>query len=65
MNRDRMEGHWKQLKGHVRKNVGRWTGNRDQMEQGEREQNSGKLQRTYGIRQEEARQQIRELQSRY
>jgi uncharacterized protein YjbJ (UPF0337 family) len=60
-----MEGEWKQVKGNVRKHWGRWTDDKNQMEQGEREQHSGKMQKTYGIRQDEARQQIRELQSRY
>jgi uncharacterized protein YjbJ (UPF0337 family) len=55
----------KQLKGNVRKGWGRWTGDEHQVERGEREHASGKMQRTYGIRQDEARQQIRELQSRY
>ncbi len=65
MNRDRMEGQWKQIKGNVRKNWGRWTGDEQAIERGEREQHSGKLQRTYGVRQDEAREQIRELQARY
>ncbi len=65
MNRDRLEGQWKQVKGNVRKGWGRWTGDENQIEKGLREHASGKLQRTYGVRQDEARQQIRELQSRY
>ncbi len=65
MNRDRIAGQWKQVKGHVRKGWGRLAGDHDQVERGEREHATGKMQRTYGIRQDEARQQIRELQSRY
>jgi uncharacterized protein YjbJ (UPF0337 family) len=60
-----MAGQWKQVKGNVRKGWGRLAGDNDQVERGQREQASGKMQRTYGIRQDEARQQIRELQSRY
>jgi uncharacterized protein YjbJ (UPF0337 family) len=65
MNRDRMEGQWKQIKGNVRKNWGRWTGDEQSIERGERERHAGKMQKTYGARQDEARQQIRELQARY
>jgi uncharacterized protein YjbJ (UPF0337 family) len=65
MNRDRIEGHWKQVKGRVRKDWGEITGNERAAQAGERERLSGKMQKTYGIRQDEARQQIRELRSRY
>ena len=65
MNRDRIEGQWKQMKGRARKNWGELTGNDRHAQAGERERLSGKMQKTYGIRQDEARQQIRELQSRY
>ena len=65
MNRDRMAGQLKQAKGSARKGWGRWTGDEHQVERGQREHALGKTQRTYGIRQEEAREQIRELQSRY
>jgi len=65
MNRDRIEGHWKQMKGRARKNWGEWTGDERAAQAGERERLSGKMQKTYGIRQDEARRQIRELQSRY
>ena len=65
MNRDRIEGQWKQMKGRARKSWGEWTGNERAALAGERERLSGRLQRTYGIRQDEARRHIRELQSRY
>ena len=65
MNRDRIEGHWKQMKGRARRNWGELTGNERAVQAGERERLSGKMQKTYGIRQDEAREQIRELQSRY
>jgi uncharacterized protein YjbJ (UPF0337 family) len=41
------------------------TGDERAVQAGERERLSGKMQKTYGIRQDEARQQIRELRSRY
>jgi len=65
MNRDRIQGQWKQVKGQAREQWGRWTGNESDIERGQREHRAGKMQRTYGVRQDEAREQIRELQSRY
>jgi uncharacterized protein YjbJ (UPF0337 family) len=65
MNRDRIQGQWKQVKGQAREPWGRFTGNQNEVEHGQRERHAGKMQRTYGIRQDEAREQIRELQSRY
>ena len=65
MNRDRIEGHRKQTKGHARKNWDEGAGDGRATQAGERERLSGKAQKTYGIREDEARRQIRELQSRY
>ncbi len=64
MNRDRVVGQLKQAKG-SRKGWGRLLGDNNQTDRGEREHASFKAQRTFGVRQDEARQQIRELQSRY
>ncbi len=63
MNRDRIGGQLK-TKGHVRKGWGRLFGDEHQGEK-VREHATGKTQRTFAIRQGEAREQIRELQSRY
>ena len=65
MNRDHIEGHRKQTKGHARRNWDEGTGGERAPQAGERERQPGKMQKTYGIRQDEARQQIRELRSRY
>jgi uncharacterized protein YjbJ (UPF0337 family) len=64
MNRDRIGGQLK-TKGHARKGWGRLLGEEHQGERGPREHATGKTQRTFAIRQGEAREQIRELQSRY
>jgi uncharacterized protein YjbJ (UPF0337 family) len=65
MNRDRIEGHSKQMKGRARKHWGEEPGDERPAHAAERERLSGKMQKTHGIRQDEARQQIRELRSRY
>jgi uncharacterized protein YjbJ (UPF0337 family) len=65
MNRDRIQGHSKHTKGHAHKHWGEETADDRAPQAGERERQPGKMQKTYGIRQDEARQQIRELRSRY
>ena len=49
MNRDRMEGNWKQLKGKVREQWGKLTD--DELDQiaGKRDQLIGRIQESYGI----------------
>ena len=63
MNRDRIGGQLK-TKGQARKGWGRSTGD-EHTERGPREHATSKTQRTFAIRQGEAREQIRELQSRF
>ena len=65
MNRDRIEGSWKEFKGHARKKWGEATGNERHARAGERERSAGKLQKTHGARQDEAIRQIRELRALY
>ncbi|MBW8829292.1 MAG: hypothetical protein JF606_07660 [Burkholderiales bacterium] len=62
MSRDRSEGTRKHLKEHRKQwNVAPDAGERD----GGRGHTDAKSQKTFGIREDEARRQIRELQSRY
>lgn len=58
MNRDRIEGNWKQLKGKIRQQWGKLTD--DQLDQinGSKEMLAGKLQELYGISKEEAEKQV-------
>ena len=65
MNRDRIDGHRKQTKGRARKNWDEGGSDERAPQAGERERQPGKMQKAYGIREDEARRQIRELQSRY
>lgn len=64
MNRDRIEGNWKQLKGKVKEKWGRLTD--DQLDEiaGRRDQLAGKIQESYGIGRDEAERQVREWESR-
>jgi uncharacterized protein YjbJ (UPF0337 family) len=64
MNWDRIEGNWKQLKGHVRETWGRLTD--DQLDQiaGKRDTLMGNLQTSYGIAQDEAEKQVNDFLAR-
>jgi uncharacterized protein YjbJ (UPF0337 family) len=64
MNWDRIEGNWKQLKGHVRETWGRLTD--DQLDQigGKRDKLAGSLQDSYGIAKDEAEKQINDFEAR-
>lgn len=58
MNRERLEGHWKQFKGRMRERWGRLTGDDLEMIEGRRQQLSGRIQERYGIARDEARHQL-------
>lgn len=64
MNRDRMEGNWKQLKGKVREQWGKLTD--DELDQiaGKRDQLIGRIQESYGIGRDEAERQVTDWESR-
>ena len=48
MNRDQIQGHWKQVLGKAREQWGRLTDNESEMLGGRRDQLAGKLQLRYG-----------------
>jgi len=58
MNWDRIEGNWKQIKGHVHEAWGKLTDDDIERIAGKREQLNGKLQERYGLAKEEADRQI-------
>jgi hypothetical protein len=64
MSRHRTEGHSKQTKDHARRNWDESTTD-GRAQAGERERVPGKMHKTHGIREDEARRQIRELWSRH
>jgi len=63
MNRDRMQGNWKQLRGKIKEKWGKLTDNDLDMISGQEEQLIGKLQERYGIQRNEAEKQVKEFWS--
>jgi uncharacterized protein YjbJ (UPF0337 family) len=59
MNRDRLEGKWKQLSGSVREQWGRLTDDRLSVVAGRHDQLAGKHQEQYGINREEGERELR------
>jgi uncharacterized protein YjbJ (UPF0337 family) len=62
MNRDIVEGNWKQLKGDVQKRWGRLTNDALDEVNGNSEKLLGKIQENYGIARDEAEKQLKEWQ---
>ena len=60
MNRDTIEGNWKQFKGKVKSQWGKLTGDQLDAVAGKSDQLAGKVQETYGVGKEEAKDQIRQ-----
>ena len=58
MNRHRVEGNWKQIKGKAKQQWGKLTDNEFDVIAGKRDQLSGKIQEQYGITKDEAEKQI-------
>ena len=58
MNKDRIEGNWKQLKGSVKQQWGKLTDDQIDIVAGQREKLSGKIQEAYGITKDEAEKQL-------
>lgn len=58
MNKDRIQGNWKQLKGKAKQQWGKLTDDDLDQIEGNYEILSGRLQEAYGISQEEAEQRI-------
>jgi len=58
MNRDRIEGNWKQVKGRVREQWGKLTDDHLNVIDGRRDRLLGQIQESYGIARDEAEQQL-------
>ena len=58
MNKDRIEGSWKQLKGRIKQQWGKLTDDDLEQFEGNYEVLAGRLQEIYGISKEEAERQI-------
>ena len=64
MNRDQIEGNWKQFKGDVKQQWGKLTDDQLDVIAGKRDNLAGKIQETYGISKDEAEKQLTEWQKR-
>ncbi len=60
MNRDTIEGNWKQLKGSAQETWGELTDNELDQIEGNREQLVGKIQEKYGIARDKAEEQVKD-----
>ncbi len=58
MNRDRIEGNWKQFKGNVQLYWGKLTGDRIGIVAGKRDQMAGTIQKSYGVSRDAAKKQL-------
>ena len=59
MNRDRVEGHWKQWTGRMKQQWGKLTYDTTRESEGRRDELIGKVQEAYGISRDEAGRQAR------
>ena len=64
MNKDIIEGNWKQLKGKVREQWGKLTDDDLDVIAGKREILAGKIQERYGVSRDEADKHVKEWQDR-
>jgi uncharacterized protein YjbJ (UPF0337 family) len=64
MNRDMIEGNWKQLKGKFQEEWGRLTEDNLDMVAGRRDQVIGKIQEIYGMTKDQAEKQIQDYEGR-
>lgn len=58
MNWDRIEGNWKQFKGHARQQWGKLTDDDFDQAAGRRDQLAGRIQERYGVARDDAARQI-------
>jgi len=65
MNRDTMEGNWKQLKGKVREQWGKLTDDDLDQAAGKRDQLVGRIQERYGRAKDEAEREVDEFLRRH
>jgi uncharacterized protein YjbJ (UPF0337 family) len=62
VNKDIIEGNWKELRGKVKARWGKLTDDRLDILEGKREQLAGELQKAYGITRDEAEKQVKEFE---
>jgi uncharacterized protein YjbJ (UPF0337 family) len=64
MNKDRISGQWKQVKGRIKEQWGRLTDDDLDVIAGKRDQLLGRIQQRHGVAKEEAHRQVREFEAR-
>lgn len=64
MNKDTIEGNWKQLKGKVQQQWGKLTDDDYDVIAGRSTELAGRIQERYGISREEAEKQVKDWESR-
>lgn len=64
INRDRLQGQWKQVKGKIKEQWGRLTEDDLDVIAGKRDQLLGRIQERHGIARDEAQRQVREFEGR-
>jgi uncharacterized protein YjbJ (UPF0337 family) len=62
MNKDTIEGNWKEFKGKIQEKWGKLTDDRLDVIEGKRDQLAGEIQQAYGISKEEAEKQVKEFE---
>lgn len=62
MNKDTIEGNWKEFKGKAKVHWGKLTDDRLDVIKGKRDQLAGEIQHAYGVSREEAEEQIRKFE---
>ena len=63
MNKDQVQGNWKQLKGKVKEQWGKLTDDDLTVVEGNMDQLAGRVQERYGISRDEADRQVRDWES--
>ncbi len=64
MNKDIIEGNWKEFKGKVKAHWGKLTDDRLDVIDGKRDQLAGEIQQAYGVSKDEAEEQIKDFEKR-
>ena len=62
MNQDKIEGHWKQLRGKLKTRWGKLTDDDLDVAEGNTDYLTGKIQERYGIAKDEAKEQLRDFE---
>lgn len=65
MNHDRIQGHWKQIKGKVKEHWGKLTDDDLDIIAGRRDQLLGRIQERHGVAKDEAGRQVRDWEKHH